>query len=450
MEYVGAVAGGTLGYITGGIRGAKRGSEAGYFFAKKKEMPPIRRQKTTHRGSRTKSAGTGFTPRRVTNPFITPTSRRSSVSTVSSASNRSRSMGNYVRDSGRGGAYRNLGSNASVVKTSGRRVSIKRKRKPKVSKVFKRKVMAALDDHIYGKYLKVSTGNFQPPTGRNLQNTLNFGNLFTPQDIAYSADILFDDAPRKEFPVMADFKWSNKYIRKDYVVNSFSKFEFKNCGQRTYHLFMFECEPKGKPTNAAPDNAYDDWAQGLVNAVAQGTNPETNTLNTLYSLPTDSPQFNQFWKCKKTSIVLGPGESHTFYVQGPNQYCLDYSKLVQTPVGTTPANAFFQSYAKFSRSVFFVNYMDLVTTSTLSNGRLLSGPAGYVGGGLVYEWSTKYVLQCPVSAGFKYPAAFAAGTQQQLDLKKPTKVIAHYTTDALGVVEDVLESNPLSQINPID
>lgn len=441
MDYIAGISGATLGYISNGRRGVKQGWSLGYNLSKRKHMAPI-----TRRSGRRPSGSTASI-------YVTPVSRNRRASIVSKSSTsssatplRRMSLGSSVSASrfrGRGRSfaggnhsYRSLASNASALKVRGR--GMKRKRVPKVSKAFKRKVNAALVDHISGKYMRISTGHVDGaalPTG---QQIVVMGNEFSPTDLLHAADVLFNGATPSLTPTIT---WNNSYVRQDFVQNTRMFYEVKNTSQRTYTLKFYECAPKQAATASNSGSAFDDWNEGLAYAYTQGTNPQQNTPNTLFSVPTDSPQFVANWKAKLTTVVLQPGETHTFFVQGPNQQSIDWSKVIaKAPAGV----AYVPPYEKWSRSLFLVLYMDLVTSTGSSAGRY---PSGVGVGGLVVEKRQIYTIQCPASAGFQYPAAFAGSTNQQLTNKRPVKVIKNFTPAISGTVLDVLDENPNNQAN---
>jgi len=423
-EVTGAVSGATLGYIHDNVRGAIKGGIAGYNLSKntRKDMAPIKRKRA--------------------DSIYAPTRRREPIKMGIVPGPRANSGGG-------GGSYRKVGSNASAVVTRTKKgVSAKKRKKVIVSKKFERKVKKALEkEDLQGKYLKVTYARMAPPPSQTSQSVLDFANVFAPVEYADAADVLFNDRTPVEVPIPANFNWDNFAIRKDIVINSSMQLEMKNMSQRTYTMKIYVAQPRGTPTDIAPNDAVADWASGLVIATSLGTNPVSNSQTTLYGAPTDSPQFNQFWKVQCETVVLQPGQSHTYKLQGPNDFVIDYNKLIMKNVaaGTT----WMIPYAKFTRNVFVVGYCDLVTSTLAGSGRFPSTGAGV--GGVVFEKRMFYRLKVPQSAGFQYPAgAFPPGTTQQLDQKLPTKVIQFFPLGAVGTTEDVIEENPLSVINPVD
>lgn len=431
MEYVGGLSGAALGYITAGTRGAIKGGMAGYKVAQNKSMPPINKRKRTS----SVSAGTVRRQR--------PKSNTWKITKLP--------VKKQVKSEGRSnpGGYRSVYGNPAAVVVSGRKVAMRKRRKMKISSSFKRKVMKALDDHLYGVYTSIQYGVIFAPNNASQQRVTDFGWFFKPIQILHSTDVLFNGATPLQDPGLSNITWKDSYIRKDWVVNTTVDLLFKNSSQRTYTCIWYECEPKAaKPTAATADTAANDWASGLVLANANGTNPQNNAMDTLFSVPEDSPQFRQFWRAKRTKFILTPGAEYTLRTQGPNQHGIDWTKLVTLPVNADLANTFVPSYQKWSRSCFLVAYPDVVITTTGIAGRFPSGVAGR--GGLTWEWKSRYVMQCPASAGFVYPASTAAGQQQQLTNKKPTHVIRNFVQSFGGIVEDVLEENPLAVIDPQD
>lgn len=432
-ELAAAAAGGALGFIHGNTRGARVGVRVARKLYNERMAPISNKRKRN-------------------TSWLSYLNKRKRVRTVSSdAGTKRRGVTAVVskRSIGRsgGGPYRTSGSNASFVGAKrGKKVSHKRHGRVIVSKKFKKRVRAALDTELRGKYLKVTYHRVTPPANTR-QSVLDFGMEFTPLDYLDASDVLFNRATAIENPTPGTITWQSPVIRKDHILNSWASYECKNMSQRTYTVIMYNCKPKSNPNAEQSNDGVADWISGLFIAGGNGTNPEGNTYETLYSDPRDSQLFNQFWKCEQTKIVLQPGQTHTFFVQGPNDMTLDYTKLYSKFIATP--QAWFQGYGTFSRNVFFVCYPDLVGTSIATAGRFPSG--GTATGGLVIEKKRKISMACPENAGFRYPAGTLAGVDQQLDNKLPTRIIKIFPQNFTpGVIQDVLEENPLTILDPVD
>lgn len=464
-DEVAGVGGAALGYIHDNFRGAVAGYQIAKDLSRWRRGRQVSKVHVRRRAGRAPTS-TGLTVKNVQKfltknnedmqtPRRTPSKRKLSFSsrrgsTASSRSSRS-SLSSFGRGgsiAGSGGRYGSVGSNAAAVLVKRKRgVRNKKKRSVQVTSRFKQKVHKALDEEIKGKYLKVMHRRIGPVATANTQQTFDDGIIFQPLDFADAADVLFNRAVAVETPTLANLEWTNVYIRKDRILNSWASYEMKNMSQRTYTLKMYLCKPKAKaPTNITPDDPFADWVVGLQIANGAGTNPAGNTPNTLYSMPTDSPQFNQFWKAECTTVVLQPGQSHTFRVQGPSNYVLDYTKYGNRSILGLPD--YLAAWGPFSRSVFFVMYPDLITSDLAGSGRFVSTGAGP--GGVVFEKKLFFAMACPASAGFQYPAAFPASTSQQLTNKLPCKVIFVAPSGVVGAPQDMLEENPISSVNPID
>lgn len=424
-EVSGIASGAALGYIHNNVRGAIKGAAAGYHFAKESgnSMPPAPNKDDSKRRRIEWNAGT---------------SRNRSVGFLHHTP---RSIGNSN--------YRKIGSNAAAVRTRKvKGIARKKKKRVIVSKKFARKVQKALEkEDLKGKYLKVTYARMAPPASQTSQAVIDFANVFAPLEYVDAADVMFNDAVAVENPTFADLDWENVWVRKDHVLNSSMQLEMKNMSQRTYTMKIYVAQPRGTPTDPAPNDAVADWATGLLVANANGGNPFGNTQTTLYSVPTDSPQFNQFWKVQCETVILQPGQSHTYVLQGPQDMIIDYSKLRIKNISAAPN--WLVPFAKFTRNVFIVGYCDLVTSTLAGSGRFPSGGVGI--GGVVFEKRMFYKLKCPDSAGFQYPGGvYPAGQAQQLDQKLPSRCIGFFPMGAIGTTEDVLEENPIQILNSVD
>lgn len=429
-ESLGALSGGTLGYIVAGRRGLKYGSNYGRLKASEKftnRMVPI---PNARKRKNSVSAGN---KRRVSNVKKRKFTHKASI--IKNRSTRSGVDG-----------YRGLGGNPDAVyKKRNRAVKQVRRSTPKVSRQFKAKVTKALMGTVYGEYTKSSVAKLGPLAAADTQNTFNAGYVFQPIDFLDAADILFDQGVPIFTPTLATVKWTNSFARKDVVVDTFASYEMKNFSQRSYTIKMYNCAPKGVIQNEITSDALDQWKQGLSMANSNGCNPQNNTFNELFLDPRQNAEFNAHWSSEVTEIVLSPGATYTFRVPGPKGIEIDFTKLITLPVVGV---AVILPYSKFTRSVFFVYYPDIVTTTLSGVGRYPSTGAGT--GGLGYERKVMYKIRCPSDAGFKYPAAPPAGSSQQLNLRIPVRVNKYFGSGVAGQVQDVFEENPITQVDPID
>lgn len=443
-DEVAGVSGAVLGYIHNNVQGAYTGYQVG------KKLSQLK-------------ANMGVAGKRQ-NPFETPPStvrgRRDSVaSTVSMgrASSRARSRSSVrsgVKRSVRftvakkGGNWRSLKSDAAFVAKKQKGFKQVRHKRAKVSPAFRRKVNDALHGTFYGEYEKGIPARMPSITANDSQQVFQDGLLFQPLDFFDAADVMFDGKAPADVPVLSTSKWTNGYIRKDYVVDSYATFEMKNFSQRTYTISMFNCAPKTKPQAdlTVSMNPVLSWDLGLLEAYNQGTNPTNNLKTQLFKDPRHDPTFNKYWKAEVSTIVLGPGQSHMFHVPGPKGIEIDYSKQFVIPATGIPSAI--MPYDKWTRGVFFVYYLDLVETALLGVGRYVSGGVGP--GGLGYEKRLTMKMRVPDDAGFKYPATHVAGASQQLNYRLPARIKTYFPNGIGGAISDVLEENPISVIDPVD
>jgi len=421
-DTVAGVSGAVLGYIAGNVKGAQRGYKAGKFLSRTKRMPPIPQKR--------KSTYGGGGARKKANWKAKPSGVRFSKKPTAVQS------------------FRSLGSNASAVGRTAKGIKQMRRKTPKVSAAFRQKVEKALHGTMYGELERGNPARCTAIAANDSQQVFQDGILFTPLDFFDAADIMFDLKTPALVPLLATSNFTNGYIRKDVVVDSYATFEMKNFSQRTYTVNMFNCAPKtlplsGSATSLDPLTA---WIFGLTQAFNNGTNPGNNLVTQLFMDPRHNPEFATYWKPEVTTVVLQPGQSHTFTVLGPKGIEIDYTKHFIIPASGVPSVIL--PYAKFSRGVFFTYHMDIVSSSLAGIGRYLSTGAGT--GGLGYEKRVHFKMRVPDDAGFKYPAAFVVGAPQQLNLRLPARIKVYFPTGAAGVAQDVLEDNPIAVIDPLD
>lgn len=447
MEHIGGIAGGALGYIINNERGAITGYEVG------RRLTRNSRNMATHRRRRssiqlTPSSSTPL--RRMSiGSFTTPTGSRRRLSFASSHTstvNNLRAAPPGITTGGTGGAsgWRNIKSNVSALKVRRKKGISKKKKKLKISRKLRRKVKNIMTGMLHGRYTRVTFRRAAPPNS-NEQQVMPFGTILRPLDVAEAAAVLFNGATPQDTPVSTN--WNANTLRIDHVINSYCEINVKNMSQRTYYVKFFNCKSRGgNPTDVAPNDALADWTQGLIAENLSGVNPLANTPQTLYSDPRDSGTFRQMWNPEVHQLIMSPGQSHTFFVQGPNEEDINYDKLLQKNP-SSGAN-WLQFYTKSSRSCFLVWYEDLVTSSLATVGRYASGTVGQ--GGMVAELKHVFRLKVPESAGFQYPAVYTGSANQQLTYVKPTRAIFISGSALAGTPEDVLEDNPISVINPAD
>jgi len=159
------------------------------------------------------------------------------------------------------------------------------------------------------------------------------------------------------------------------VYDSYETLHFKNNSQRTYTIELYLCAPKMamNETDAAEfDSAtgtnlsvpleggpLEIWQKCLKAEERTGVNVLGATVNNFATSPNNCPEFKKRFDVELTTIVMDPGQTYTYKVQGPKNLKVDVVKMFR--VGATN-----ESYAmelqKWSRCPIFCLTSDLVQT----------------------------------------------------------------------------------------
>lgn len=430
MEYIGGIAGGTLGYIHGNVKGAIAGYNLGKKFSQKSNsMPPITPSKSNKRRSSIASSRSGGTIKK---------SRRGSAVSYT-MSRRSSMLSNYTPSyagSSRSvGSFRSLKTNASkIVKRNKKSVNIKKYKTKLPSRKFRKAVRESLTDKPKGNYKKIHFVRMSPP-GDNAQATEDFGLFFEPVRYAEALQVLWNANTPVEIPIWTDILFAQIKNTKLRIKDSWVDMEFKNMSQRTYHMIIREHKPKSR-TLLAGQNGYQDWKRGLLQMIADGKNPQSNTPETLDTIPELVPQYNEFWTNQKTHLTLQPGETYKFKIQGPNDYLLDFEKMFQRVVdGTVPS---ISNYKPFVRNLSVTYHLDMVLTSSGQAGHWNPGVVTFAGG-IAVRYDEYFKLECPETIGLLTSTAGGPNPLVRIN----TNVIKVFSSAQSGTVQDVLEQNPI-------
>lgn len=243
------------------------------------------------------------------------------------------------------------------------------------------------------------------------------------------------------------------------IIDSYEKYLYKNQTNRTWTIKLYECGPKKasflSTSTVGNDNvthvagALDalvgpasTWSNVMGDAavnsnllasfVPSGNSASvigTPTPNTLYTYPTMFPQFAKLFQSDCTTIVLEPGMSFEYYLQGPNNMEFSLDGCFN--------NGNFAGIQKYSRYLMPVYYPDLTsdTTSTVLSAYIGRHPAVFTSsnGLLGYEREMFCKLKMPEETGFVDPAAFLAGTNQVLGYRKHA-LVHNVWTGGVGTV----------------
>lgn len=440
MDYLGGVAGGTLGYIYGNGPGAV----AGYMYGKqhgetylKKMAPLFSREPPT--------------------PKKTPVKRRASISSSSSASKRSRRSSTGSRRS----SVMSLGSASqprSVIrpgvkkasKKARKRVSFKKPsgKKLKVSKTFKLKVEKVNAGDSYKGFLQNTSYGSSQFSITDGQCCFEFGAegtngyYFSPAQILNAASILWNG---KSVPVVnpapniADAGNFNPTTFKCFIKKTWATTVFKNNSQRRIYMKIYHSKSHSDQNQIAP---LDDWIQSLsfltvaAPSVTFSSNPLSTTPFTLHADPRSVDQWKRQWSTECTKVVLEPGQTYDDVISGPSNVMMDLAKFYVSSIYTQ-----INKQCRFSMVAWHYD----VCGSLLGGAGRIAPASGETGvPGLVWETNAYYNLELPSVAGFVTPIAAAPPTTAQpLTERRTSYSVYNYGSGAVGAAVDVNIENPV-------
>lgn len=227
------------------------------------------------------------------------------------------------------------------------------------------------------------------------------------------------------FPASAGFSQTARFT----VINSYETWLIKNNTQRTVTIKILLCAVKkpncstvspydvytgGYIANGAQDAAcgpLNSWNQCLVAENKQLLTADTE--NTLGLLPTSCRTWSEVWDHDYTQIVLEPGNTYSYHVEGPKDLVVDFSKY------TGPNNDKLFDMRTYVRVPLFIYHMDLVGCVGRTDMQRASwGPSSADGTAIGIE-RTKYVkIACPVNLVGPVVSATNATKPQQIALNR--------------------------------
>jgi len=304
-------------------------------------------------------------------------------------------------------------------------------------------------------------------------------NFFTPAKILDAASVLFNHKNPTSNPYLTTGNLStialvdsgapsvsgNVGNLKITVVKSYVEFTIKNVSSRVVCMDIWECQP----TLKFVDNNPLANAQSVALSTVQTS---TNNLDTnlayyaasamdgqqlLHDIKFDplaivKPSTDFKWKWKKRSMVLAPEESCVHSINGPSG-TFDYSKLLVTNFAS-PTPGTYASYGSHYKGwsvgcvISVCGDQVLTLDSTASAGGRdmyqVSDTPLILGMPVNIEMKEVYTIKVPEVAGF-IDNAGAAGSLQQLNLRKRKDVIFNMSELGMNVYQVGNEENPLSK-----
>jgi len=125
---------------------------------------------------------------------------------------------------------------------------------------------------------------------------------------------------------------------KVFMQNSYVELSFQNQAVRTIKLEIYQCTPKKKVVERNPLTSFIDGLLSDVEAVENNQRITTNRNYTPWQYVNDAlrqedidpnicPEFKANWSYEKSVVVIAPGESIAYKIQGPQNYEYDFDKF---------------------------------------------------------------------------------------------------------------------------
>lgn len=335
-------------------------------------------------------------------------------------------------------------------KRGAKRVAYKQKPYLKVNKKFAKKVKIALEkEAIRGSWYSVYQDTINYPAFINAQGsnylghqlfTTEQGLYFSPNQVLNAASVLWNQKTPIVNPIVTDsgnFSYSNVVIN---VINSWVDFELKNNGQRTVKLIFYDFALKG-PANVNVATAivdpFNTWNNCLTEENLASINIGNATSGTLYQKPTMCKSFNNIFKTMSWEVILEPGQTYNYRLQGPQNYKYDFAKF-------SPNTGDFQNQQKMCRWVLVNVILDLVTNTVAAASSRSPNSASTIYQTISVEAKVNFKLSMPEQVGFTYPSSTATGLQQTLGARHEAKAFYIASGAGTGVVRRFDEEQPVS------
>lgn len=435
-DIVGTVSAGTLGYITGNMKGARR---AVALYQNYSNMP----KSQTNRG-RSTSRGRVTKRRRVTS---TSTVRGGRDVSMSRASSRRRSV-SVARSVSAARSANSDGNNvvAPISKKKGNKVARKGiKKKLKVPNELRKQIKAvvnttnkAIGRYTDIKYYKITPSDSQVVQMMGVATQGGFYNLFDPAYILYVASTLFNGAPVQNAPTTASPQLFSPRTLTVEVLKQSVTYRMKNNTQRTLTVKVWDISPKSRQFA----NGFDPYAYWQTTFSTEAANSPHNpnkysiTPETLYANPKMSEAWRQMFQMDEVIFELEPGKEAYHKVVGPNML-YDFQKFWDS--------ASFSNQQKFIKHTMICVYTDIINTTLGSVGRFtdIVSAEPY---DLLIEQTMFTKIAVPEQAGFTWPAVTPTTGVAALDKRYSVYALQNWAGAQSGLVQGVSDENPQAPI----
>lgn len=424
-DVVGSVSAGTLGYITGNTRGARRA------------IALYRNYENMRRGSTSETRGRS----RSRTPHATKKRGASSMSIGSSKRFRSRSRVSFARSVASSSSANNVLAKAS--KKKGHKVAKEGlKKKIQVPLKLRKQIKQVVHDtpSAVGRYTDIKYFTITPTDSQVItmlgNTTETKPNLFDPAWINYVASTLFNGAAVTFNPTLALAKLFSTRTLKVEVLKQNVIYRMMNNTQRTLTVKIWDLSPKSRQYNQGFDPlAY--WTGSFSNEAVVPNNPNKYfiTPQTLYAHPKMSEAFRNMYSLDETIIQLEAGKEYVHKLNGPNMV-YDFQKFWDQ--GT------FSNQQKFIKHTMICVYCDLINTTLATPGRFTDIVAADPND-LIIEQTTFTKIRMPEQVGYTVPTPVPiAGDIVPMNQRYSCYAIQNWAGSQAGTVSKIEDENPVT------
>lgn len=211
-------------------------------------------------------------------------------------------------------------------RTGGKKLKINKKKNVKISRDFKLKVQKATEiGKVSGQFHSTDIGIItagltgQQAVGYPLQpSSVGNNSLFPAKRVLHVASRLWNGKSAVANPQIGDAMMMQPLQTVVDVKKQWWVYNIRNNSPRTVYIRLWKCMPKQLQNST---DAIGSFRQSISRAITEGylfTTPVGYNDALLYQRPQLYAQFNQFYKVEEDTMVIEPGQSYEFTVQGPS------------------------------------------------------------------------------------------------------------------------------------
>lgn len=244
------------------------------------------------------------------------------------------------------------------------------------------------------------------------------------------------------------------------VKKAYEVYRLRNNSQRTLHIKIYLCAPKTTaakaptsneisesgttPTSQATQDCIYDPVSAWWACVGQQFNQSINVSgtkpNSLYMSPLANPLFKKTFNVEETTMIIEPGQTTSYTVNGPSNMEIDWQKLYKPQtLGTgnvlNTAQTLYQGIQKFMRCPMIVVNEDLVqqNAGSYNPGRYPAVTATAKDLGLIIERDVMAKFKMPeMTGGTINGYSLAFGTDRTIQNTQRRSAYAHYVYSLTG------------------